>query len=219
MNSILRNGAPLKYSFSGLTDYPENGINARFMFPGDSDPDNWGTDGIDPAGWTSGDYWLPTEEDNKEYVSGIGACGPFLLGVNEKQEFDIAYIYAQPDRKDGNLEAVNLLREKISELHTRVDVEGITDLTRDYTGLATSGEQQIVIYPNPAQETLQVKIESIASYDKIEYVIYDLKGSQAMKGTMINKGRINIKTLDSGVYILRVIADQRVFTDRIIVNS
>jgi hypothetical protein len=218
MNSVLRNGTPLKYSFSGLTDYPENGINARFMFPGDSDPDNWGTDGIDPSGWTSGDYWLPADNDNCQSVSGVGSCGPFIMGANEKQEFDVAYIYAQPEQGD-NHDAVDLLRDRIAELHARVDLEEITDLTHDYTGLENAREQQICIYPNPVNETLQVTIESIASYDKIEYVIYDLKGSQAIKGTMINKGRINIKTLDSGVYILRVIADQRVFTDRIIVNS
>lgn len=66
----------------------------KYMFPGDSDPDNIGTNGIQPEGYgTNGIYW--TEEQCGNTPSdrrGLASVGPFNLNAGGTQELDYAMI-------------------------------------------------------------------------------------------------------------------------------
>ena len=70
-----------------------SGPACHFMYPGDSDPVNFGTDGVAPQDGfnTEGKYW--TEEycgKDPDDRRGVGSMGPFNLGYQEMQEIDFA---------------------------------------------------------------------------------------------------------------------------------
>ena len=71
------------------------GPDCNYMFPGDSDPDNIGTNGIAPNGGynTNGKYWTEEECGNQPYDRrGLAMVGPFSFPAGGMKELDYAQI-------------------------------------------------------------------------------------------------------------------------------
>ncbi|MCL5128124.1 T9SS type A sorting domain-containing protein [Algibacter sp. L4_22] len=72
---------------------------------------------------------------------------------------------------------------------------------------------QIEIYPNPASDVIH--INSDIQFTKIE--IYDMLGKQVFKSSYLNK--INVEQYKSGIYILKMYAnDNQFISKRIVIN-
>lgn len=70
------------------------GPDCMFAFPGDSDPCNFGTNGIQPNGGynQNGLYWTEEEQgDTPSDRRAFGSVGPFTLNAGAVQELDFAY--------------------------------------------------------------------------------------------------------------------------------
>ena len=93
MRGLWKNGQPMLYGGngfnSGTLDLP-----CKFMFPGDSDPDNIGTNGIQPEGYgTNGEYWTEEQCGNTpDDRRGLASVGPFNFPAGDVQELDYAMI-------------------------------------------------------------------------------------------------------------------------------
>ena len=116
MRSFWKNGQPMLYGGdgynSGTLDLP-----CKYMFPGDSDPDNIGTNGIQPEGYgTNGVYW--TEEQCGNTPSdrrGLASVGPFSFPTEGMQELDYAIITVW---KNGSQSAMERKGEFIDHIQT-----------------------------------------------------------------------------------------------------
>ena len=49
LRGIWKDGTPMTFGGNGYDPTNPNAIPAGYMFPGDTDPLNWGTDGVDPG--------------------------------------------------------------------------------------------------------------------------------------------------------------------------
>ena len=100
MKSLWKNGEKIYFGgtgvsgIDGVTDVP-----CKFMFPHDSDPSNWGTDGVDPG---LGYYW--SEEtgnngspNNPSDRRGLASSGPFTFKPAQVHVIDRAYITCWPN--------------------------------------------------------------------------------------------------------------------------
>jgi len=77
-----------------------------------------------------------------------------------------------------------------------VTVDEITGIN-DYVN-----NQNIKLYPNPAEEVLFVELENNR---KSDYVIYDILGKVEKTGQLVdNKSQINISELSTGMYIIQI---------------
>ena len=91
LRGLWKNGQPMLYGGnaydSGTLDLP-----CKYMFPGDSDPDNIGTNGIQPEGYgTNGVYWTEEQCGNTPYDRrGLASVGPFSFPAGSAQELDYA---------------------------------------------------------------------------------------------------------------------------------
>ena len=91
LRGLWKNGQPMLYGGnaydSGTLDLP-----CKYMFPGDSDPDNIGTNGIQPEGYgTNGVYWTEEQCGNTPYDRrGLASVGPFSFPAGCSQELDYA---------------------------------------------------------------------------------------------------------------------------------
>jgi hypothetical protein len=116
LRGLWRNGQPMLYGgdgySSGTIDLP-----CKYMFPGDSDPNNIGTNGIQPEGYiTNGVYW--TEEQCGNTPSdrrGLASVGPFSFSAGSMQELDYAMITVW---KNENLSAMERKGEFIDHIKT-----------------------------------------------------------------------------------------------------
>ena len=95
INGDNSNAARSYLAMSQPIPYHDNiGPDCMFIFPGDSDPCNFGTNGILPNGGynQNGLYWTEEEQGNTPNDRrGIGAVGPFTLNAGAVQELDFAY--------------------------------------------------------------------------------------------------------------------------------
>ena len=93
LRGFWMNGQPMLYGGnaydSGTIDLP-----CKFMFPGDSDPENIGTNGIQPPGYgTNGVYWTEEQCGNIPYDRrGLASIGPFSFPSGSMQDLDYAMI-------------------------------------------------------------------------------------------------------------------------------
>ncbi|MBI9034771.1 MAG: T9SS type A sorting domain-containing protein [Bacteroidales bacterium] len=184
------------------------GPECHFMFPGNSDLTNFGTDGIIPNdGYNQDDkFWTEQQTENNPYdVRGIGSCGPFTFNSGGKQELDIAYIFAQ---SDNYLASVDLLRDRISSIRHKVKYDDIIYLPNHTLGsqdklLAT----QMQLFPNPANDKFRISISEELFQSDVKYAIYDNTGS-IVKSNYLTEESITVSDMNPGIYYVKVYSDQ-----------
>ena len=95
MRGIWKDGTPMTFGGQGYSPVDPSAIPADFMFPGDTDPLHWGTQGVDPGygqagGWT---------EENEGNESGdrrfVQSAGPFTLDPGEFNNITVGVVYAR----------------------------------------------------------------------------------------------------------------------------
>ena len=100
-----KNGQPMLYGGNaydtGTLDLP-----CKYMFPGDSDPENIGTNGIQPEGYgTNGVYWTEEQCGNTPYDRrGLASVGPFNFPAGDSQEVDYAMITVWKNESQSAME-------------------------------------------------------------------------------------------------------------------
>lgn len=95
MQGIWKNGVPMTYGGTGYAPDCESCLEADFMFPGDSDPKNWGTGGVDPnyihdTGWTEKNEGNPAGD--RRFVQ---SAGPFTLEPGQFNNITVGIVYAR----------------------------------------------------------------------------------------------------------------------------
>ncbi len=222
MRSIWQDHSHLEYGGNGHIEGGTVGPECNFMFPGDSDPENWGTNGNQPNGGYNQDgiFWTEQQiEATPNDRRGFGACGPFNFETNQKQVLDIAFIYAQSMNYNDNLGSVTLLRERIAEVRDRVANGEIINLHA-----TTLGEQEeeskldIHLFPNPANDKIRVKIPDQMDDSQVKYTILSNAGILCKSGILNNTGNINTSDLNSGVYFVRIFTTKQTGSQKLIIK-
>jgi len=91
---------------------------------------------------------------------------------------------------------------------------GVSFISDGILGNADNVFTNLVIYPNPASSTLNI---DNAENSTIE--VYDLLGRIILSKTNISlKEQINVSTLNAGTYLIRITNENKVVTDKFIIN-
>lgn len=211
MKGIWKDNTPVLFGGNGHLYNGAEGPECRFMFPGDTDPLNWGTDCEYPAGgWNqNGLYWTEETSNNNPYDRrGIGACGPFTFKPGDVQEVDMAYVFANSYFSADS--SRDLLKERLYELRLRT-LNGSIIVPNSELDIREAALQQesIRMYPNPANQWLYVEIIEHRNEETgragAEYQIANVMGKKLMSGRLTGKSTgINISNLTQGIYIVTV---------------
>ncbi|MCH2213838.1 MAG: T9SS C-terminal target domain-containing protein [Flavobacteriales bacterium] len=107
MRGIWRDSEPMTFGGLGYNPGTPNLV-ADFMFPGDSDPLFWGTNGVDPqypqpGGWTEENEGNPAED--RRFLQ---SAGPFTLDPGEFNNITVGAVYARANT-GGPFASVNSL--------------------------------------------------------------------------------------------------------------
>ena len=106
-----KTGRRMWYGGNGLTTKTIDNLECDFMFPGDSDPWNWGTNGVAPSGDYANMTWT---ESNVGNAPGdrrfMQSAGPFTLKPGACNYITVGIPFAQA-ASGGPLESVELLRK------------------------------------------------------------------------------------------------------------
>ncbi len=179
------------------------GPECKFMFPGDSDTCNWGTNGILPNGGFNqhGYYWTEETTGNNPFDRrGLGSSGPFTFNPGDVQQIDLAFVWAR-DYDGTPWSSVELLKEYCSYIKDKFE--------NDYNffsgvNYSLKNENNIRLFPNPVYDKLTVKLSHKTTNGT--FTIFNVRGENVISGKLSgeNELRLNINTLQKGVYIIKI---------------
>lgn len=205
MTGIWDDETPVMYGGNGHVSNGGNGTPARYMFPGDSDPLNYGTNCQLPGnGYNQGTkFW--TEEQVRNRAGdrrALASMGPFTLAPGQVQEIDLAYCAGLGN--NGAMSSVNQLLRNIDSLRNAV-ANGNVVIPNSSLGIQQKESYSTVtLYPNPAGDV--IAIANLTSSTKAEFTIYNLYGSIVLSGNLTGeRPTIKVGKLAPGVYILKVV--------------
>ena len=208
MQSHWKDGSHLMYGYDGtMSDIP-----CTFMFPGDSDPLHWGTNGVlTDWGWEIDSNWTEGICGNAPSDRrGLGGSGPFIFHYGDCQTLDLAYTSAMSTETDTSAwGAVELLRVYTASvrrqfLHDTTD-SGRPFTYRPYSPIPVSVKYaepiQPKVYPNPSHDRVTVQFGNIST-QAVE--LYDMTGRLVRKTNCNGTStQLSLSGLPAGVYYLR----------------
>lgn len=175
----------------------------NFMFPGISDTCNWGTGGQATG---SADPWTEVTAGNApDDRRGFGSSGPFTFEPGTTQELDIAFVFGRDYVDSSAWSSVVIMQQRIDSIR-KYFVNDTTPCGGGFSSIAVLPQinPQIKIYPNPADDFINVVLTAIAG--DAMYVMYDIVGRKIGAGVLKNSGtnNLNISNLPKGLYFLNV---------------
>ena len=149
LRGIWKNGAKMRYGGNALSGSDVVGPECDFMFPGDSDPWNWGTNGIKPNGGynENGRYWSEESSGNAPNDRRfMQSAGPFTLqpGAVNYITFGVPWARATSGGAWASVELLRVVDDKCQALFDNcfkvIDGPNAPDLT------IRELDQQLIIY-------------------------------------------------------------------------
>jgi len=209
-----RDSTLIQYGGNGSPASGSYGPPARFMYPGLSDPCNWGTGGVPPNGPVD---WTEATAGNVSGIRmGVGSMGPFTFEPGTMERVDIAYVASFADPGET---AVETLMRSVDEVRLKY-LENPTYFGYQWLGMEEKQidpqENKLVVYPNPVTNNLTFIYNGNGG--KVNYLLTDMMGKIEMTGKPDrNKSHtLDVSQLNPGIYVLSVISDNGNYTTKVI---
>ncbi|MBQ9417897.1 MAG: T9SS type A sorting domain-containing protein [Bacteroidales bacterium] len=210
MCALWKNNQHIKYGGDGLGTGTTS-LSARFMFPGDSDPWHWGTDGINPEVHPN-DWTEATAGNIPGDRRGIAGSGCFTFQASSRQQFDLAYttgfgnvdVQSSVDALVRNVESVRrqFARDTTDSGRPFVYAPLVEPLPPvDTTGINGVETTQLQVTPNPTSGIITITVAS--SFGTLQ--LLDMTGRTLM-AVPIAEGvaTLDLSPLPQGIYLLRI---------------
>ncbi len=209
MRGIWRNGNILTYGGSGHG----GGLGATadscsFMFPGNSDPYFWGTNGMPEAPWDELTAGNPPGDRR-----GVASMGGFTLQPGKVVCIDYAYVFARADT-GGRLASLDSLKSSVDHIrnfydsHPELQTCGCTPQSFSSVPNINSVFSDVSIFPNPTsgKSVLQFALKESS---KIIIQILDqtgriIKSHSQKSSTGFNRLELNLENIAKGIYFVRI---------------
>lgn len=104
LRGLWRDGTPMTYGGNGYDPANPNAIPAGYMFPGNTDPEGWGTGGVKQDNWT--EVTAGNSPADRRFVQ---SSGPFRLGPGAVNNITVGVVWMQAS-SGGRLASVELMR-------------------------------------------------------------------------------------------------------------
>ena len=202
LRGIWKNGQQLSYSGDGTAI---DSIPSRFVYPGESDPLMWGTQGEVVQSWS---------ELNAGNLPGdrrmIMSSGPFTIEPGETNYFDVAFVFAR-ESDDGIDDNVGeTLEENMNQVRQYFNGYLLECNQNDNSNGITQNNllNEISIFPNPVTSILNVEFANRSNKARLQF--YDVTGHFIMSTNISsNSSTIDVASLTPGFYSVRVLWEGR----------
>ena len=206
LRSYWKNGVHAKFGGNGAS-YGNSNVDCSYMFPGDSDPWHWGTDGVVPEGFEEYDWTEASLGNASGDRRGVGACGPFVFMPSEQgshQEFDVAYVTGWGTTVQQSVaELQNHASSIRSQFNNLTTNSGSPFIYQPFTvGMdGVRGQSLAKIYPNPASNVLSV---SLPHNEAVDVQLFNMTGQLLMTKSISGTSTLDISSIPQGVYVVKV---------------
>ncbi len=207
------NGVPFRFGGTGYNPSCQSCATAKYIYPGESDPLFFGTNGIDPGYMTAGGWSEPNESTPAGDRRINANCGPFTLNAGQSQSLDYVYVFARQSDNPG---------EDLHDILTNhVQIAAATPDSLPVGVVSSVGQvepEQIGfgLYPNPAGDAVTINLSGNA---QASYRMYNILGAQ-VSGGLLQGGAtiIDIAFLEHGLYLVNITIGDRSATRKLVVE-
>jgi hypothetical protein len=205
LKNTWKDGRKLQYGGYGYDYAPPYGPECNFMYPGLSDPCNWGTMGISPYGpqqWTE-----ETAMNSAGDRQGLAIIRPVSIFAGDFIDLDLAFIYGIDYSQPGVLDGWHtVLNQRIDSIRSYFQKDknpcggSITGITQNRDN---SNDHNFMVFPNPAMDQLMVKFPYDASGNYTCH-IYNMQGMVCLSSVVSSSSgvKIDVSKLTPGIYNL-----------------
>ncbi len=204
-----KDGTPLYYGGTGhYSDDSTSNIEAKYAFPGDSDPQFFGTGGISVPPWSE-----VTEHNVPGDRRGVMSIGPFTLEPGDAHEINLLYGYI-PYHMMDSFDCGNEIPPYNPVLDSIITWSNEGTIPSNYIAADTINgieminyNEKIDLFPNPANDVVYIK-----STFPIEYVsVINSVGMEIKKYPISGEKQFSFNTsqLSPGVYFIKISNDDK----------
>lgn len=202
LRGFWRDGTRMIYGSIGYPGGSPNPV-ANFIFPGDSDPLNYGTGGT-PTAFDWSEYNLGGIANTPGDRRMISSAGPFTFHPGSSHTLSLAFVNARStDPLDSNsLVALHNAVLGIKNLYYQNDLS-----CNGYTSVTEENGMNFSLYPNPSSDKIGLKLTS--GIDGM-LEVYDISGRKviAQKITVSQEVlMVDISGLPAGIYTVVLSGD------------
>lgn len=182
-----------------------------FMYPGDSDPLNWGTNFIPQPVWDEAIVGN-SPGDRRSLVSS----GPFTFEPGSEECLDFAYVFGRGT--NGPMSGAGAMRFAADSAYSFYQNNNPCTCDENPLNVQSHQSSLVGIYPNPANESVNIICGENSTGSTVEIV--DVNGKVVKTATVLsgNSVVVNTEDLAAGVYFVRVNKGSVVLSGRFIRN-
>ena len=206
-NSILSNGVPITYDYFGWNSTQK----ANIMYAGDP---------LSQTGWTERTPGSGLQANFPGDRRSVSSFEEFTLGSGESKIVEVVMGYGRKDSTNSHLENISEMVRVLNRVGDYWDSIPAHNFTygSNYNCPAAVGladlkvaDAQLRIYPNPANEILNIESDLLMS----EVQLYSISGALVRDLRASSKRmRIDLSDMNKGLYILRISDEQGRWTSR-----
>jgi len=225
LNGLWRFGDQVYFGGTGFPGGPgTTTIETNYVFPGDSDPTNYGTQGVDP-GYTWSEF-EPAGTGSSSNSPGdrrfIASTGFQKLLIGDTVIYDIAYVISNDNNVVTTIDqAPNSLFAKCEIIKNNFNVNaggcGI-DFDPIEEDLATVENElnTVLVYPNPTNGDF--KIDGLTG-GNASIAVYDLEGRLLFEQTGVNSAtEISLDGFKGNLFMVSIVDGTNKYVKRVVKN-
>jgi len=196
MHGYWKNGRPLVYGGTGYQN--TGGTPAKYMFPGDSDPWNNGTYGIDPQYALPGGWTEENESNSPSDKRGLISIGDRHLNSGEHLEYTLAFVWSRGDNGAwSSVEKGFNDVARITEMYQTGQLNGCNYDAQKVEKIQSVSN--LALYPNPTDRAFVIQNAS----NHATYTVYNIGGQAVLSGTVDGQA-ISVEGLSKGLYLVKI---------------
>lgn len=190
-----KDGSLMMYGGNGYEspNPPSNALQAKYMYPGESDPLFYGTGGVNPVDSGHIPSWTERTAGNQPGDRrGMGSTGPFTFAPEASIVIDLALVFARGRYGYDSLELMDAVQE-IRDVYT----SGTTECGHLWPtgGVANLTDDEIVSFPNPTHGKIHLRNANAQT----KWTVIGLTGQALFKGV---GSEIDLSKLPKGGYMI-----------------
>ena len=218
MKSIFLDSIKLSYGGGGTSWNGAYGPFCNFMFPGLTDTLNWGVGCVAPNGpenWTEGIAGFPPTE-----IKGVSSMGPFTFNPGDMQEIDLAFVFARDYIGSDSMPSVTKLGQMIDIIRNAWFINKLPNGETFNEGIQPppSTTTGINLYPNPAIKKVTLDFGQPVN-EPVHITILTTNG-EIVSSKIVNPHStllgLDVSTISSGFYLVRIQIGQEIQTKKIV---
>jgi hypothetical protein len=205
LKSCHKDGTPLHYGGNGYPGgWGTTDLRAYYMFPGNSDSLNQGTNGINPGfEWSQINPCPGCPEGNPSDQRGVGSSGPFTLlpGGSIKVVLGLISTFDSTLSIQQRVEK-NRVQNKL--LRQWYDANALPCVYSQLSDEEIGDQISLVLKPNPAKDMLYISGEKLKAQTKFEVLHINGRLIQSSSSPQDGQMSLDVSGLKTGIYFVRI---------------